>query len=86
MRIDWKRWRCDFFGCDLSGVVCRRCGADPYFGAYPWGRLEPLFVLARRIGELMGGRRCDNCRRRLWPWRFYGGYTCSRRCYDEIPF
>lgn len=89
------RLRCHLFGCSYSDHFpgCERCGAGIYdaeFIGFDQSRFyrPRLFWrwLRRPFRRIVP--RCDQCSRRLWPWRrWWTRDFCSEACQSKwIPF
>lgn len=90
---DLSRPVCDLFGCTLNeqGCACERCGADYYWSFYDFGRLEPIlsryWAFKLWLRELLVGRKCEVCGKRISAFKGRHAFTCSDKCADEwIPF
>ncbi|SIO37967.1 hypothetical protein SAMN05444166_4231 [Singulisphaera sp. GP187] len=89
-KIDWKRWRCDLFGCTSNEHgYCERCGVDIYEGFFDRGQLDWFFAWPWKIRHLLTViPKCAHCGKRYRSWRKGAdSWVCSQKCGDEwIPF
>ncbi len=91
-RIDWRRWRCQIFGCLIGeDSLCVRCETFIYDGIhpYPCAWWQWLLNLRFRWKRRFCRSTCEVCRKKFWLRKHEEWYwpTCSEECLKQwVPF
>jgi hypothetical protein len=81
----FTRPRCHLFGCVMMDEyhACERCGIMLYDGFIDQPLILPILNLKWRIVELIKGRRCPECGKKIRKDQDY----CSEECFEKgLPF
>ena len=81
----FKRPRCHVFGCVIMNEyhACERCGIMLYDGFIDQPLILPILHLKWRIKEMILGKRCFGCGKRIPKEEDY----CSEECFEKnLPF
>jgi hypothetical protein len=81
----FSRPKCHILGCSIMNEyhACERCGIMLYDGFIDQPLILPILHLKWRILELIKGRRCPECGKKIHRDQDY----CSDECFEKgLPF